>query len=280
MGSYVPYDKNRVFGGSGPVEPEYNIKELRDGTMVEIIPKSEFWTSVAIVIISLVAIPYLYYCLFSFYDKIDLDTLTSDDKSLYEKLWIGSIIFVVLLSISVIIFISFYFKNFNKRAFAQDNVSIRDAFKLISREIAQHAADEYSDDKVDAHMEDMSTLGGRIVASQRGDKWYSDPSEFRQNYQQYTSNPATGAKRYYDIRKQNQSQATEEVPVTVRPAINTPAPAPAPEPVAVPVPALPAPAPAPQALPAPAPVPTLPAPQQQLAIGYYPQAEIKAVDVD
>lgn len=173
---------------AAPQEPEMKLSELKDGTIVEVIPKSEFWTSVVIVLIAFTGIPYLTYCLFTFYERIDKSKLTSDDKSNYENLWIGSIIFTVLLSISIIIFIAFYFKNYTKRAFSQDKVSIRSAFQKISRELAQHAADEYSDQKVDEHIEDMRTLGGRIMASQGygneedTGKWYNDPEDFKRNY--------------------------------------------------------------------------------------------------
>lgn len=165
-----------------PIEPEFKVRELKDGTMIEVIPRSEFWTSVVIVLITIAAIPYLSYCLFSFYDKVDKDTL-GEDKSLYENMWIGSIILLILLTISVIIFISFYFKNFNKTSLKEDDLSIERAFQLISREVAQHAADEYSDNKVNAHLEDMRTLGGRITAASAGDKWYDKPSDFLENYQ-------------------------------------------------------------------------------------------------
>ena len=176
----APPDQSRV------VEPELSLSKLKDGTIVEVIPRSEFITSVIIVIIFLAAVPYLSYSLFKFYDnaKPYMERFPQEfpDKNTYENMWIGSIVVVVLLVIAIIIFLSFYFKNYSKRAFTQDNISIKQVFQKISREVAQHAADEYSDQKVDAHMADMETLGGRIMAARNNDKWYDKPEEFQQNY--------------------------------------------------------------------------------------------------
>ena len=174
-------------------EPEMSISSLKDGTIVEVIPRSEFWTSVVIVIILLFSVPYLAYAVFKYYDLLSPHMNEIADKKTYEDMYIAAIVIVVLLSISSIIFISFYFKNYTKRAFSQDKISIKEAFQKISREIAQHAADEYSDEQVENHIEDMSTLGGRIMASKRGDVWYNDPKEFKEKYDLI---PGEGYRRY------------------------------------------------------------------------------------
>ena len=133
-------------------------------------------------------------------------------------MYIAAIVIVVLLSISSIIFISFYFKNYTKRAFAQDKISIKEAFQSISREIAQHAADEYSDEQVNNHMEDMATLGGRIMAAKQGDGWYNDPKEFRQNY---TEIPGEGYRRFTK-NSPPQNIPISGAPSTVQTAIDQP----------------------------------------------------------
>ena len=207
------------------IEPEFKISTLKDGSVVEVIPKSEFWTSVVIVIIVLASIPYLAYTVFKYYNTMKhyIDKFPGEvpakDKETYQDMWIGAIVIVVLLSIATIIFISFYFKNYTKRAFAQDNISIKEAFQKISRELAQHAADEYSDEQVNNHMEDMATLGGRIMAAKQGDDWYSDPKEFRQNYDEI---PGEGYRRF---RRKNPPEYTgpaPSAPATVQAAINQP----------------------------------------------------------
>ena len=216
------------------IEPEMKLSELKDGTIIEIIPRSEFWTSVVIVIIVLGAIPYLSYTLFKYYDVIKNEPgISQTDKSNYEDLWIGAIVIAVLLSIASIIFISFYFKNYTKRAFAQDSISIKEAFQRISKEIAQHAADEYSDEQVDKHMEDMATLGGRIMAVKNNDIWYSDPEEFKRNY---TLTNSTGYRRYQKNQPVPVQNTGTGAPATVQGAINTPGTVtqPAGEPVAQP----------------------------------------------
>ena len=206
------------------IEPEMKISSLKDGTIIEVIPQSEFWTSVVIVVIVLAAIPYLSYTLFKYYDVIKNDTSVSqDDKNTYEDLWIGAIVITVLLCIAVIIFISFYFKNYTKRAFAQDNISIRNAFKKISRELAQHAADEYSDQQVDNHIEDMETLGGRIMAVKNGDDWYDDPAEFKKNYVSVGQENDTLYDRYVPRPQPRPEQEPGSgVPATVQEAVNNP----------------------------------------------------------
>lgn len=201
------------------IEPEMSISSLKDGTIVEVIPRSEFWTSVVIVLIVLTSVPYLAYAVFKYYDLVKPflgDQI--DDKETYENMYIAAIVIVVLLSISSIIFISFYFKNYTKRAFAQDKISIKEAFQSISREIAQHAADEYSDEQVDNHMEDMATLGGRIMAAKQGDGWYNDPKEFRQNY---TEIPGEGYRRFTKNAPPKEV-ASSGAPVAVQGEINRP----------------------------------------------------------
>ena len=63
-------------------EPEMSISSLKDGTIVEVIPRSEFWTSVVIVIILLFSVPYLAYAVFKYYDlaKPFLDSNQISDK--------------------------------------------------------------------------------------------------------------------------------------------------------------------------------------------------------
>ena len=212
------------------IEPEMSISSLKDGTIVEVIPRSEFWTSVVIVLIVLCSVPYLAYAVFKYYDLVKPflgDQIV--DKETYENMYIAAIVIVVLLSISSIIFISFYFKNYTKRAFAQDKISIKEAFQKISREIAQHAADEYSDEQVENHMEDMSTLGGRIMAAKQGDVWYNDPKEFKQKYDEI---PGEGYRRYSKKPEPlptsnpfSNSNPFGEPPQTVREEIDRPAPA-------------------------------------------------------
>ena len=206
------------------VEPEMSISSLKDGTIVEVIPKSEFWTSVVIVIIVLASVPYLAYAVFKYYSLVQPFFSESPErfpeKETYEDMYIAAIVIVVLLSIASIIFISFYFKNYTKRAFAQDKISIKNAFQKISRELAQHAADEYSDEKVDSHMEDMATLGGRIMAAKQGDDWYSDPKEFRKNYDEI---PGEGYRRF-QRKIPPQEVASSGAPATVQQAIEKPAP--------------------------------------------------------
>ena len=209
------------------IEPEMSISSLKDGTIVEVIPKSEFWTSVVIVIIVLASVPYLAYAVFKYYDLVQPFLDQIPDKETYEDMWIAAIVIVVLLSIASIIFISFYFKNYTKRAFAQDKISIKDAFQKISREIAQHAADEYSDEQVNNHMEDMATLGGRIMAAKQGDGWYSDPKEFKEKYDQV--DPVRGYRRY---KKKTSPQEVESsgAPPSVQQEIEKSAPVPRPRP--------------------------------------------------
>ena len=162
--------------------------------------------------------PYLAYAVFKYYDLLSPHMNEIADKKTYEDMYIAAIVIVVLLSISSIIFISFYFKNYTKRAFAQDKISIKDAFQKISREIAQHAADEYSDEQVNNHIEDMSTLGGRIMAAKQGDAWYSDPKEFRKNYDEI---PGEGYRRF-QRKSPPQEVASSGVPAIVQGAINNP----------------------------------------------------------
>lgn len=215
-------------------EPEMQISKLKDGTIVEVIPRSEFWTSIVIVIILLAAVPYLSYCIFTFYDKakplIDAvdagGTFLDPEKKKLDDMWISAIVIIVLLTIAVIIFIAFYFKNYNKSAFAKDKISIKDAFQNISREIAQHAADKYSDEQVENHIEDMETLGGRIMAAKQGDVWYNDPKEFRRNYREDTPTKKGEGYRTFTKRPPMPPQEPGETaaPATVQGAINNPGP--------------------------------------------------------
>ena len=68
-------------------------------------------------------------------------------------------------------------------------------------------------------MEDMATLGGRIMAAKQGDDWYSDPKEFRQNYDEI---PGEGYRRFQKKSPPEYTGPTPSAPPSVQAAISQP----------------------------------------------------------
>lgn len=161
--------------------PEFSIQKV-DGAFVEIMSTKEFIVSFIFVLFTLAAIPFLLYSLFTFYSVINSlnggKIPTGDEKQYWNSLYDVSIFFAVVLCLCIAGFLYFYYKNRNKLGFDQDNVTISDLFKRLSRKVAQSAADTYSDEKVDMHLYDMSTLGDRINHASNNGIFYNDAREW------------------------------------------------------------------------------------------------------
>ena len=191
------YDKggSNAFLGRGVKDytnrGEFTIEDV-PGAYVEIFPKSQFYLSVLFTILTLVTVPFLFYAIIDFHSQIGVTGQSEEKKKFTENLYGGSIGLLVIFTLILLIFVYLYIRSYSKISYTQDNTTITEVFKKLSRKLVQKEADQYSDEKVDQHIYDMSTLSDRLNYSANNGVFYNDAQEWAK-----TSD--TGARQYKEL---------------------------------------------------------------------------------